>query len=169
MKILALFLIMISISSFASDSLQGFVTLYKGEYYVHSNLYIQHDNEDFRIENFDNIQKFYLIGNELFTSVKDQGDFFLGTINLNLSNLKENVRTQFRTIEKLQTQYKFINKKRPKTERYLSCGITGCGIGKREIIRTEFKLELKNAEQNFCLYQNIAGKNAGVLYPEKCI
>lgn len=150
----------------ANSRMSGFVEKYNGELYVSTNLYVSENGEDYLIEDHSGLQKLSVSGNDLMLQLKGAQAQRVGEIGVDLAALKERQRTQFELVENVEVNTVFLNKKRPKTERYLSCGITGCGIGKRVIERTQRIVSLKvERGAQFCLYQNIDGKLNGVLYP----
>ncbi len=150
--------------------LEGFVTKVNDKVYASSNYYFNSGDEVMRIENYSGQQTFKVIDNNLFIELKDQQPVKIGEIGIDLNNLKDREMTRYKIVEDIEIQTILLNKKSPKIERYLSCGITGCSIGKRVIDRTERIISLKiNNGNEFCFYQNRANRINGVLYPERCV
>lgn len=150
----------------ANSRMSGFVEKYNGEVYVSTNLYVSENGEDYLIEDHSGLQKLSVSGKDLVLQLKGGEPQRIGEIGVDLEALKEKERTQFELVENIEVNTVFLNMKKPKTERYLSCGITGCGIGKRVIERTQRIVSLKvESGAQFCLYKNIEGKLDGVLYP----
>lgn len=150
--------------------IEGFVTKVGDNIYASTNYYFNAENEIMRIENYSGVQKFKIIDKDLFIELKNQNPVKIGEIGLDLNNLKDREMTRFKIVEDIEVETILLNKKAPKVERYISCGITGCGIGKRVTERTERVISLKvNNGNQFCYYQNRNNKINGVLYPEKCV
>ncbi|MFA6237961.1 MAG: hypothetical protein WC635_11575 [Bacteriovorax sp.] len=151
-------------------TIEGFVSRHEDLVYASTNFYFSKSNIDFRIEDFSGLQSFKIINNDLYLQLKSQQAIRIGEVDINVKELKDKERVRIRIIEDIEVETIFEKIKSPKTERYLSCGITGCGIGKRAIERTQRVISLRIHNGNeFCFYQNRPDKLDGVLYPEKCI
>lgn len=149
-----------------ATALTGFLTRFRGEFYVGSNLYFTHRGKSYLIEDFTGLQKFYLKSKDLHAVLKEAGDFRIGEIGIEPSSLKENERVSFELSSKLEASTVFYNWKLPKITYKLVAGITGFGFVRQVTERTEKIISLKTPEgQVFCYYQNIPGRVKGVLYP----
>ncbi|MBI4656462.1 MAG: hypothetical protein HY746_06940 [Elusimicrobia bacterium] len=149
--------------------LTGFIARFQGKFYVGTNLYFEHRNESYLIEDFTGLQKFHLKSKELYITLKDLGEFRLGEINVDPAGLRENERVRFEAAPELNVSTFYINRKPPKVTYQFAAGITGFGFIKQVTERTEKIISLTASDgQEFCFYQNIPGRLKGVLYPEKC-
>lgn len=153
-----------------SSELTGFLTRFEGEYHVGSNLYFDHAGGSRLVEDlFTRSQQFSLRGRDLYISVKGYGEYRLGAIDLDPSELKERETRKFRLTENVSTATFYYNWRVPKVGVNFSAGITGFGLFTEVTGRTQASISLKTAAGlDFCHYQNIPGRTNGVLYPGAC-
>ena len=157
-------------SATGSSGLTGFLTRFNGEYHVGSNLYFEHAGNSRLVEDlFTRIQQFSLRGRDLYISVKGYGEYRLGAIDLDPSELKERETRKFRLTENISTATFYYNWRVPKVGVNFSAGITGFGLFTEVAGRTQTSISVKTAAGlDFCHYQNIPGRANGVLYPGAC-
>lgn len=171
MSAIMIFCLAFSVSAFAKEisKLEGFVTNVDGVVYPSTNYYFNFENESYRIEDFTKLQTFSINDNLLFIKVGDQSEVKVGQINLDLSSLQNRVMTRFSLVENVEVETFYLNKKLPKINFELSCGVLGCRIVKNVVERTVriLSLKIQNGEE-FCYYQNVPNRQIGVLYPEHC-
>lgn len=154
-----------------SSELTGFLTRFEGEYHVGSNLYFEHDGTSRLVEDlFTRVQQFSLRGRDLYISVKGYGEYRLGAIDLDPSELKERETRKFRLTESVSTATFYYNWRVPKVGVNFSAGITGFGLFTEVTGRTQTSISVKTAAGlDFCHYQNIPGRTNGALYPGACV
>ncbi|MBI4351734.1 MAG: hypothetical protein HY550_09860 [Elusimicrobia bacterium] len=150
------------------NPVNGYLAKVEGVFHISSNLYFTHKGESYLLENFTGLHKYSLRSRDLYASIRDAGDFRLGTMNLDPAALKEGERAPFELLTGFETSLVHYKWKLPKVDYVFAAGITGFGWVRQVTERTERIISLKTPEgAELCYYENIPGKVKGALYAGK--